>query len=96
MTCVYVDALVLQGDRVLLFSQFTMMLDVIEVFLQQQSHAYLRLDGQTTISERYIHASLVPRPPNLFFAHTHSLSLSHTHTHTHAHIHTYTFSLAHK
>ena len=29
-----------------------MMLDIIEVFLQQQSHAYLRLDGQTPTSER--------------------------------------------
>ncbi|XP_064404540.1 SWI/SNF-related matrix-associated actin-dependent regulator of chromatin subfamily A containing DEAD/H box 1-like [Halichondria panicea] len=40
------------GDRVLVFSQFTMMLDILEVFLQQQGHAHLRLDGQTPVTER--------------------------------------------
>lgn len=42
----------LQNDRILLFSQFTMMLDIIEVFLQQKGHTYLRLDGQTPTGER--------------------------------------------
>lgn len=53
-TCTYSCSVcsLLQNDRVLLFSQFTMMLDIIEVFLQQQSHTYLRLDGQTPASER--------------------------------------------
>ncbi|KAL8206812.1 UNVERIFIED_CONTAM: SWI/SNF- matrix-associated actin-dependent regulator of chromatin subfamily A containing DEAD/H box 1 [Gekko kuhli] len=41
-----------QGDRVVLFSQFTMMLDILEVFLKQQHIRYLRLDGKTQISDR--------------------------------------------
>nr|XP_033814110.1 SWI/SNF-related matrix-associated actin-dependent regulator of chromatin subfamily A containing DEAD/H box 1 isoform X2 [Geotrypetes seraphini] len=41
-----------KGDRVVLFSQFTMMLDVLEVFLKHHHHKYLRLDGKTPISER--------------------------------------------
>ncbi|KAK3583927.1 hypothetical protein CHS0354_033713 [Potamilus streckersoni] len=41
-----------QGDRVLLFSQFTSMLDIVEVFMKQQNHKYLRLDGQTAVPER--------------------------------------------
>ncbi|XP_030046556.1 SWI/SNF-related matrix-associated actin-dependent regulator of chromatin subfamily A containing DEAD/H box 1 isoform X2 [Microcaecilia unicolor] len=41
-----------KGDRVVLFSQFTMMLDILEVFLKHHHHVYLRLDGKTPISER--------------------------------------------
>ncbi|TRY68060.1 hypothetical protein DNTS_003641 [Danionella cerebrum] len=41
-----------KGDRVVLFSQFTMMLDILEVFLQHHKHRYNRLDGSTPISER--------------------------------------------
>nr|XP_006826001.1 PREDICTED: SWI/SNF-related matrix-associated actin-dependent regulator of chromatin subfamily A containing DEAD/H box 1-like [Saccoglossus kowalevskii] len=41
-----------RGDRVLLFSQFTMMLDIIEVYMQYHKHKYLRLDGQTPVQER--------------------------------------------
>ncbi|XP_066487782.1 SWI/SNF-related matrix-associated actin-dependent regulator of chromatin subfamily A containing DEAD/H box 1 isoform X2 [Tiliqua scincoides] len=41
-----------KGDRVVLFSQFTMMLDILEVLLKQQQHRYLRLDGKTQISDR--------------------------------------------
>ncbi|XP_040183833.1 SWI/SNF-related matrix-associated actin-dependent regulator of chromatin subfamily A containing DEAD/H box 1 [Rana temporaria] len=41
-----------KGDRVVLFSQFTMMLDVLEVFLQHHQHRYLRLDGKTPIADR--------------------------------------------
>ncbi|XP_075466044.1 SWI/SNF-related matrix-associated actin-dependent regulator of chromatin subfamily A containing DEAD/H box 1 isoform X2 [Ascaphus truei] len=41
-----------KGDRVVLFSQFTMMLDVLEVFLNHHQHRYVRLDGKTQISER--------------------------------------------
>lgn len=43
-----------QGDRVVLFSQFTMMLDVLEVFLKHWQHRYIRLDGKTQISDRYV------------------------------------------
>ncbi|XP_077133379.1 SWI/SNF-related matrix-associated actin-dependent regulator of chromatin subfamily A containing DEAD/H box 1 isoform X1 [Ranitomeya variabilis] len=41
-----------KGDRVVLFSQFTMMLDILEVFLKHHQHRYIRLDGKTPISER--------------------------------------------
>ncbi|XP_075785725.1 SWI/SNF-related matrix-associated actin-dependent regulator of chromatin subfamily A containing DEAD/H box 1 isoform X4 [Pelodiscus sinensis] len=41
-----------KGDRVVLFSQFTMMLDILEVLLKHQQHRYIRLDGKTQISER--------------------------------------------
>ncbi|XP_068755461.1 SWI/SNF-related matrix-associated actin-dependent regulator of chromatin subfamily A containing DEAD/H box 1-like [Montipora capricornis] len=38
--------------RVLLFSQFTMVMDIIEVYLSDRRHRYLRLDGQTSVVER--------------------------------------------
>ncbi|NXN95300.1 SMRCD regulator, partial [Rhinopomastus cyanomelas] len=41
-----------KGDRVVLFSQFTMMLDILEVFLKHGQHKYIRLDGKTQISDR--------------------------------------------
>ncbi|XP_067850571.1 SWI/SNF-related matrix-associated actin-dependent regulator of chromatin subfamily A containing DEAD/H box 1-like isoform X2 [Heptranchias perlo] len=41
-----------QGSRVVLFSQFTMMLDILEVLLRHHKHRYLRLDGKTQISDR--------------------------------------------
>ncbi|KAM7452234.1 ATP-dependent helicase smarcad1 [Porites harrisoni] len=53
---VYLDALLpeLKGKncRVLLFSQFTMVMDIIEVYLSDRRHRYLRLDGQTSVVER--------------------------------------------
>ena len=42
----------LQGDRVVLFSQFTMMLDIVEVLLRHLKHRYVRLDGSTPIADR--------------------------------------------
>ncbi|XP_061176212.1 SWI/SNF-related matrix-associated actin-dependent regulator of chromatin subfamily A containing DEAD/H box 1B-like [Saccostrea echinata] len=41
-----------QGDRVLLFSQFTMMMDIMEDFLKTKNYSYLRLDGSTPVPER--------------------------------------------
>lgn len=40
------------GHRVLIFSQFTMMLDVLEQYLDIREHQYLRFDGQTAVVER--------------------------------------------
>ncbi|KAL0882895.1 hypothetical protein ABMA27_016404 [Loxostege sticticalis] len=40
------------GHRVLLFSQFTMMLDIIEPYLAVKGYRYLRLDGQTAVTDR--------------------------------------------
>lgn len=42
----------MKGSRVLLFSQFTMMLDVMEPFLRACGHTYLRLDGSTQPAQR--------------------------------------------
>ncbi|XP_034832478.1 SWI/SNF-related matrix-associated actin-dependent regulator of chromatin subfamily A containing DEAD/H box 1 homolog [Maniola hyperantus] len=41
-----------EGHRVLIFSQFTMMLDILEPYLQLRDHSYLRLDGTTAVNER--------------------------------------------
>lgn len=41
-----------EGHRVLLFSQFTMMLDVLEPYLTIRGYRYLRLDGSTAVVNR--------------------------------------------
>ncbi|XP_062870336.1 SWI/SNF-related matrix-associated actin-dependent regulator of chromatin subfamily A containing DEAD/H box 1b isoform X2 [Trichomycterus rosablanca] len=43
-----------KGDRVALFSQFTMMLDILEVLLKHHKHRYIRLDGSTPMSNRIV------------------------------------------
>ncbi|MGH0164965.1 UNVERIFIED_CONTAM: hypothetical protein FKN15_076660 [Acipenser sinensis] len=41
-----------KGDRVVLFSQFTMMLDIVEILLKHLNHRYVRLDGSTPMADR--------------------------------------------
>ncbi|XP_051509276.1 SWI/SNF-related matrix-associated actin-dependent regulator of chromatin subfamily A containing DEAD/H box 1A-like isoform X1 [Myxocyprinus asiaticus] len=41
-----------KGDRVVLFSQFTMMLDIVEILLEHLGHQFVRLDGSTPMAER--------------------------------------------
>jgi SWI/SNF-related matrix-associated actin-dependent regulator of chromatin subfamily A containing DEAD/H box 1 len=41
-----------EGHRVLIFSQFVMMLDVIEKYLKIRKHKFVRLDGSTAVSDR--------------------------------------------
>uniref|UniRef100_W5N5I9 DNA helicase n=1 Tax=Lepisosteus oculatus TaxID=7918 RepID=W5N5I9_LEPOC len=41
-----------KGDRVVLFSQFTMMLDIVEVLLKHLNLRYVRLDGSTPMADR--------------------------------------------
>ncbi|XP_068140495.1 SWI/SNF-related matrix-associated actin-dependent regulator of chromatin subfamily A containing DEAD/H box 1 homolog [Drosophila tropicalis] len=41
-----------EGHRVLLFSQFTMMLDIVEEYLRIRKHGFCRLDGGTAVKER--------------------------------------------
>lgn len=41
-----------RGDRILLFSQFVIMLDILEVVLETMGIRFLRLDGSTPGSER--------------------------------------------
>ncbi|XP_055320960.1 chromatin-remodeling complex ATPase chain Iswi-like [Sitodiplosis mosellana] len=41
-----------QGSRVVMFSQFTMLLDILEDYLGWRGYEYRRLDGQTPYEER--------------------------------------------
>ncbi|EYC10218.1 hypothetical protein Y032_0057g2826 [Ancylostoma ceylanicum] len=41
-----------KGDKVLIFSQFTSMLDILEVYMRIRGYAYKRLDGSTPVMER--------------------------------------------
>ncbi|XP_070697451.1 DNA excision repair protein ERCC-6 [Pempheris klunzingeri] len=41
-----------QGHRVLLFTQSRQMLDILEVFVRENSYPYLKMDGTTTIASR--------------------------------------------
>ncbi|XP_059215444.1 DNA excision repair protein ERCC-6 isoform X2 [Centropristis striata] len=41
-----------QGHRVLLFTQSRQMLDILEVFVTENSYTYLKMDGTTTIASR--------------------------------------------
>lgn len=43
-----------QGHRILIFSQFLSILDLLEIYMSQCGHSYLRLDGSTQVQERYI------------------------------------------
>lgn len=42
------------GHRVLIFTQMTKMLDVLEAFLNFHGHIYLRLDGTTRVDQRQV------------------------------------------
>ncbi|KAI5721276.1 hypothetical protein M8J77_018452 [Diaphorina citri] len=42
------------GHRVLIFTQMTRMLDVLEAFLNFHGHIYLRLDGTTKVDQRQV------------------------------------------
>ncbi|CAK1582408.1 unnamed protein product [Parnassius mnemosyne] len=42
------------GHRVLIFTQMTRVLDVLEAFLCMHGHAYLRLDGATRVEQRQL------------------------------------------
>lgn len=43
-----------EGHRVLIFSQFILMLDILEVYCEIKGHNFLRLDGSTQTGERYL------------------------------------------
>lgn len=42
-----------RGQRVLIFSQFLSILDLLEIYMSHNEHTYLRLDGSTQVQERY-------------------------------------------
>lgn len=41
-----------KNNRVLIFSQFTMVLDILEAYLNIRGHKWLRLDGSTSVVDR--------------------------------------------
>merc|ERR1712157_705258 len=41
-----------EGHRVLIYSQMTKMIDILEEFMNFRQHSYMRLDGSSKISER--------------------------------------------
>ncbi|KAK6187270.1 hypothetical protein SNE40_005335 [Patella caerulea] len=55
-----------QGHKVLLFSQSTRMLDILEFFVQQKKYQYLRMDGKTTIGGRQPLISKFNQDPNIY------------------------------
>lgn len=40
------------GDRVLVFSQFTMVMDILELVMENLEMSFFRLDGSTNVNER--------------------------------------------
>lgn len=55
-----------EGHRVLIFSQFVMMLDIMEHYLKIRKHGYLRLDGQTAVTDRQEMIDLYTQDPKIF------------------------------
>ncbi|XP_029999646.1 SWI/SNF-related matrix-associated actin-dependent regulator of chromatin subfamily A containing DEAD/H box 1A isoform X3 [Sphaeramia orbicularis] len=55
-----------KGDRVVLFSQFTMMLDIVEVLMRHLKHRYVRLDGSTPIADRIVLIDEYNTDPDIF------------------------------
>lgn len=55
-----------EGHRVLIFSQFVMMLDIMEHYLKIRKHGFLRLDGQTAVTDRQEMIDLYTQDPNIF------------------------------
>ncbi|XP_053694435.1 SWI/SNF-related matrix-associated actin-dependent regulator of chromatin subfamily A containing DEAD/H box 1 homolog isoform X2 [Sabethes cyaneus] len=55
-----------EGHRVLIFSQFVMMLDILEKYLDIRKYGYLRLDGQTAVTERQEMIDQYTQDPNIF------------------------------
>ncbi|KAI9591247.1 P-loop containing nucleoside triphosphate hydrolase protein [Syncephalis fuscata] len=50
--CDIIDKAKEKNDRVLVFSQFTMVLDVLELVMETRNENYLRLDGNTKVDTR--------------------------------------------
>ena len=54
------------GSRILIFSQFTMMLDVLEIVLGMKQHQFIRIDGSTPVVERQERIDLFYRDDSYF------------------------------
>lgn len=55
-----------QGHKVLLFSTWTMILDIIEDYLSLRDYNYVRLDGRVKIEKRKENISLFNNDPDTF------------------------------
>ena len=51
-----------EGSRVLIFSQMTRMLDILEDYCQWRGYQYCRLDGQTPHTDRQMYINDYNRP----------------------------------
>ena len=56
----------LEGRRVLLFTQMSKVLDVVETFLSFHGHTYVRLDGSTKIEQRQALVERFNQDPKIF------------------------------
>lgn len=54
------------GHRVLIFTQMTKVLDILEIFLSYSGHRYLRLDGSTKIEDRQVITERFNSDPRIF------------------------------
>ena len=55
------------GHKVLIFSQFTLMLDMLEEFCDARGFAHLRLDGSTSLARRRYETALFNKPDGRHF-----------------------------
>uniref|UniRef100_A0A915Q019 SWI/SNF-related matrix-associated actin-dependent regulator of chromatin subfamily A containing DEAD/H box 1 homolog n=1 Tax=Setaria digitata TaxID=48799 RepID=A0A915Q019_9BILA len=55
-----------KGDKVLIFSQFTSIMDILEVYLRLHDYRYCRLDGSTPVMERQELINEYNSSPDLF------------------------------
>ena len=49
---VLLEKLKANGDRVLIFSQMTRLLDILDDYLKMKNYTYCRIDGQTSANDR--------------------------------------------
>ncbi|UKK01523.2 hypothetical protein MACK_002340 [Theileria orientalis] len=55
------------NHRVLIFSQMTSMLDILEIYLSYRNYKFLRLDGSTTSEKRLERLNLFNKPNSEYF-----------------------------
>ncbi|CAJ0943298.1 unnamed protein product, partial [Mesorhabditis belari] len=55
-----------KGEKVLIFSQFTQMLDILEAYLRVRGHSFCRMDGSTPVMERQDMINSFNHDPSLF------------------------------
>lgn len=56
-----------KGNKILLFSQWTQVLDVLEWFMQREGFTYVRLDGSTNVQDRLTIVDMFNNPEGNIF-----------------------------